>query len=196
MIVGLTGGICSGKSTVSNIFRELNLEIYDGDIIAKEIMKKKDTLDEIKEKLGKDIFTYEGELNRIKLKELVFGNKEKLNILNGIVHPKVKEEYKKIRNKIPKSKVVIFDVPLLFETNLDVYCDITLVVDVKEDIQIKRIVDRDGITSEMGEKIISNQMKREEKLRKADYIIENNGTLCELKEKTLRFYEKLKKEER
>ena len=95
MIVGLTGGIASGKTTVSNFFKEIGIKIADADIIAKEISQRKDIEDEMIQVFGKEILDIEGKINRAKLKEIVFSNKEKLSKLNEIIHPKVIEEFKK-----------------------------------------------------------------------------------------------------
>ncbi|MGL6114135.1 MAG: dephospho-CoA kinase [Cetobacterium sp.] len=195
MIIGLTGGIASGKSTVSDIFKNLGIKIYDGDIIAKNIMAKEEVILELKKNFGKDIFDNEGRLNRKKFKEIVFNNKEKLEILNGIVHPKVIKEFYNIKKETNTKDIVLFDVPLLFETGIDKLCDRVIVVDIDENIQIERIIARDEITIELAKKIIEKQMDRKIKISKADYIIENNGTKEELYNKALDIYREIKKEE-
>lgn len=195
MIIGLTGGIASGKSTVSDIFKNLGIKVYDGDIIAKDIMAKEEVILELKENFGKDIFDNEGRLNRKKFKEIVFNNKEKLEILNGIVHPKVIKEFYNIKKETNTKDIVLFDVPLLFETGIDKLCDRVIVVDIDENIQIERIIARDEITIELAKKIIEKQMDRKIKISKADYIIENNGTKEELYNKALDIYREIKKEE-
>lgn len=195
MIIGLTGGIASGKSTVSDIFKNLGIKVYDGDIIAKDIMAKEEVILELKKNFGKDIFDNEGRLNRKKFKEIVFNNKEKLEILNGIVHPKVIKEFYNIKKETNTKDIVLFDVPLLFETGIDKLCDRVIVVDIDENIQIERIIARDEITIELAKKIIEKQMDRKIKISKADYIIENNGTKEELYNKALDIYREIKKEE-
>ncbi|MGL6154586.1 dephospho-CoA kinase [Cetobacterium sp. SF1] len=195
MIIGLTGGIASGKSTVSDIFKNLGIKVYDGDIIAKNIMAKEEVILELKKNFGKDIFDNEGRLNRKKFKEIVFNNKEKLEILNGIVHPKVIKEFYNIKKETNTKDIVLFDVPLLFETGIDKLCDRVIVVDIDENIQIERIIARDEITIELAKKIIEKQMDRKIKISKADYIIENNGTKEELYNKALDIYREIKKEE-
>ena len=183
MIVGLTGGIASGKSTVSNIFRELGIEIIDADIKAKEISERKDVINEIENIFGKDVININGQIDRIKLKEIVFGNKEKLKKLNDVFHPKVMAEFKKIKENNDKNDIIIFDVPLLFETEMDKICDKVIVVYTDEITQIKRMIERDNITEELARKIINSQMSLKEKLEKSQIHIENNGTLENLKEK-------------
>lgn len=194
MIVGLTGGIASGKSTVSNIFRELGIEIIDADIKAKEISERKDVINEIENIFGKDVININGQIDRIKLKEIVFGNKEKLKKLNDVFHPKVMAEFKKIKENNDKNDIIIFDVPLLFETEMDKICDKVIVVYTDEMTQIKRMIERDNITEELARKIINSQMSLKEKLEKSQIHIENNGTLENLKEKIKNIYKELKGE--
>ena len=194
MIVGLTGGIASGKSTVSNIFRELGIEIIDADIKAKEISERKDVINEIENIFGKDVININGQIDRIKLKEIVFGNKEKLKKLNDVFHPKVMAEFKKIKENNDKNDIIIFDVPLLFETEMDKICDKVIVVYTNEITQIKRMIERDNITEELARKIINSQMSLKEKLEKSQIHIENNGTLENLKEKIKNIYKELKGE--
>ncbi|MGL5761131.1 MAG: dephospho-CoA kinase, partial [Cetobacterium sp.] len=118
------------------------------------------------------------------LKKEVFNNSKKLKILNEIVHPKVVDIYKKKYLEYKDRKeIVIFDIPLLFEVNLQRYCDKVMVVDIDLNVQIERIKNRDNIDIPLIKKIISAQMSREERNMKADILIENNGSLEELKQK-------------
>lgn len=194
MIIGLTGGIASGKSTVSKIFRELGAEIIDADIKAKEISEREDIVKEIGNIFGKEIINSEGKIDRLKIKEIVFNNKEKLKKLNDLIHPKVMEEFKKIKENTGKNDIIIFDVPLLFESGMDKMCDKIILVFTDKDIQIKRMLERDGITEELAEKIINSQMSLEEKLNKSQIHLENNGTLEDLREKSETIYRELKGE--
>ncbi|MBC2856397.1 dephospho-CoA kinase [Cetobacterium sp. 2A] len=188
MIIGLTGGIGSGKSTVSKILKNCGIEIVDADIIAKEIFKSENIQKEILEKLG--------ETDRKKLKEMVFNNPLKLELLNKIIHPKLIEQLEQIKKNKNKNQILIFDVPLLFETGIDNLCDKTIVVDIELEKQIDRIMKRDNIEKELAEKIIKSQMSIEEKIKRADVVIENNGTLDDLEKKVLNIYIKLKEEEK
>ncbi|MFA6708135.1 MAG: dephospho-CoA kinase [Fusobacterium sp.] len=184
MIVGLTGGISSGKSTVSNILKELKIKIIDADIIAKKISEKKEIKKEIISKFGEYILNSKKEIERRKLREIVFKDKEKLKILNSIYHPRIKDEFKKIKENHNKDDIIIFDVPLLFETDIDKECNKIILVCIDEEIQIERLMKRDGIDSDLAKMIIKNQMPQEEKMKKADIILYNNGTLDELTRKT------------
>ncbi len=194
MIIGLTGGIASGKSTVSKIFRELGAKIVDADIKAKEISEREDVIKEIGNIFGKEVINSEGKIDRLKIKEIVFNNKEKLKKLNGLIHPKVMEEFKKIKENTGKNDIIIFDVPLLFESGMDKMCDKIILVFTDKKIQIKRMLERDGITEELAEKIINSQMSLEEKLNKSQIHLKNNGTLEDLRKKSETIYRELKGE--
>lgn len=185
MILGLTGGIGSGKSTVSKIFSSMGIKVFDADLIAKDILETEQVKEEIKEKLGKEFIEFkDNTIDKELLKKEVFNNPKKLKKLNKIVHPKVLDVYKKTYIKFKdKKELVIFDVPLLFEVNLEKYCDKVMVVDIDLKIQIERIRNRDNIDIDLINKIIATQMSREERNMKADILIKNNGTLEELKEK-------------
>ena len=194
MIAGLTGGIASGKSTVSSIFRSFGVKIADADITAKKISEREDVIQEIKKIFGKDVLSAEGQIDRVKLKEVVFSDKNKLIQLNNIIHPKVMEEFKKIKENTPKNDIIIFDIPLLFEAGMDKMCDTVILVYADRETQIERIKARDGVSRELAEKIIDAQMSLEDKKEKSDIHIENNGTQEELKKKVEDIYRKLKGE--
>ena len=190
MIIGLTGGIASGKSTVSKYLAEKGFEVYDADKIAKDISEKKSVQEEIILTFGNKILDKNGNIDRKKLKEIVFENKEKLKQLNAIIHPKVIDFYKELKEK-NTDEIIIFDVPLLFESGIDKFCDKILVVISDYEIQLNRIVERDKIDRELAEKIIKSQLSNEERIKKADVVIENNSSLEDLFEKVERFCERI-----
>lgn len=194
MIIGLTGGIASGKSTVSKMFGEMGAVIIDADIKAKEISQRDDVVNEMKNIFGNKILNKNGEIDRNKIKEIVFSDKEKLKMLNDLIHPKVIDEFKKIKENADKNDIIIFDIPLLFETGMDKMCDKIMLVFVDMNTQIKRMMERDNITEELAVKIINSQMSLEEKLKKSQIHIENNGTLENLRGKAEDIYRKLKGE--
>lgn len=183
MIIGLTGGIASGKSTVSKYFKELGLEIVDADLVAKEISNRKETIDKMVEVFGEDILDENGNLIREKIRELVFNNKEFLEKLNSIIHPKVMEYFKMKREENRGKKILIFDIPLLYETKMEKFCDKVIVVGLSKDKQIERVMERDKNSRELAEKIIKTQMSLEEKLKRADIVILNDGSLDDLKKR-------------
>lgn len=188
MIIGLTGGIASGKSTVSKYLAEKGFKVYDADKIAKNISEEKYVQEEIITTFGDKILDRNGNVDRKKLKEIVFENKDKLEKLNGIIHPKVIDFYKKLKEK-NTDEMIIFDVPLLFESGLDKICDKILVVISDYEVQLDRIVERDKIDRELASKIVKAQLSNEERIKKADIVIENNSNLEDLFEKVERFCE-------
>lgn len=192
MIVGLTGGIASGKSTVSNYLKNKNYKIFDADLIAKEISQKKEVEEEIVSNFGVSILDEStNKIDRKKLKKAVFEDEKKLNILNSIIHPKVYSFFENIKIRSEKEEVIIFDVPLLFESGMDKLCDKIVLVSSDDKIKIARMIKRDMIDEKLAEKIISVQMSDVEKIKKADIVIENNGSLEELFSKIERFCENL-----
>ena len=188
MIIGLTGGIASGKSTVSKYLAEKGFKVYDADKIAKDISEKKSVQEEIILTFGDKILDENKNVDRKKLKEIVFEDKEKLKQLNAIIHPKVIDFYKKLKEK-NTDEIIIFDVPLLFESGIEKFCDKILVVISDYEIQLNRIVERDKIDRDLAEKIIKSQLSNEERIKKTDVVIENNSSLEDLFEKVERFCE-------
>lgn len=181
MVLGLTGGIASGKTTVSNLFETIGIPVYDADVISKEIAQQKDVIERITKIFPKENLLEDGNLDRDKLKNLVFNNKEKLSLLNKIIHPMVIKKFQEIRetnkNKCKENnekQLIVFDIPLLFESKCEFLCDKVLVVGAHTDTQIKRVIVRDNISRALAEKIISNQMSLDEKVKRADYVIWND----------------------
>lgn len=193
MILGLTGNIGSGKSTVSNFLLDMGIKIFDADIIARNILNSDYMLKEISDTFGSEFITLDKLVDKKKLKEEVFTDKKKLEKLNSLIHPKVKLEFKKIKDEYSKKKeIIVFDIPLLFEVKLDKLCDLNIVVDIEPEIQIKRIKERDFLCEELICKIIESQMKREDKNKLADIVIENNGTIDELENKVKEIIKNIK----
>ncbi|MBU3842912.1 dephospho-CoA kinase [uncultured Fusobacterium sp.] len=192
MIIGLTGGIASGKSTVSNFFKELGVEIVDADIVAREISERKVTIDEICNIFGRDILDENGKIVRGKLRERVFQDRELVQKLNSIIHPQVIEYFKERRERNRRDELLIFDIPLLYEAKMDALCDKVIVVGVDRKKQIERVIQRDGSSEEVARNIIANQMSLDDKIKRADIVIMNDGTLEELKGKVLKVYKELR----
>lgn len=188
LIIGLTGGIASGKSTVTKMFREKGLKVLDADEVAKDISREKKVVDEIALQFGRDILQEDGSLDRKQLKETVFKNEKKLKILNNIIHPKVIEKFQKEAESTKWNEIKIFDVPLLFEAKMENLCDIIIVVYLNEKKQLERVMQRDNISCELAEKIISSQMPLSEKADRADLIIDNSKDLENLKKEFERVY--------
>lgn len=193
MIVGLTGGIASGKSTVSNFFKKLGLEVLDADEVVKEVSQKEDTVNRIVKVFGKNILDDNGKIIREKLREEAFENRELLNKLNEIIHPQVIEIFVKKKEETSEDSIVIFDIPLLYEAEMESLCDKIIVVYIEREQQIKRVIERDKNTRELAEKIIGAQMSLEEKAKRADIVINNNSTLEDLKNQVNVIYCNLQK---
>lgn len=192
MIIGLTGGIASGKSTVSNFFKELGVKVIDADIVAREISERKATIDEICNIFGRDILDENGRIVREKLRERVFQDKRLVRKLNSIIHPQVIEYFKERKDENREDELLIFDVPLLYEAKMDTLCDKVIVVGVDRKKQIERVIQRDGSSEEVARNIIANQMSLDDKIKRADIVIMNDGTLEELKGKVLKVYKELR----
>ncbi|MBP6062543.1 MAG: dephospho-CoA kinase [Fusobacteriaceae bacterium] len=191
MILGLTGGIACGKTTISNIFKQLGIKVIDADKVAREVIELPEIVDEIKQNYGNEVFI-DGKLDRKKLREIIFNDKEKIMKLNSIIHPKVIDRFKEEYNKNKFSdEIIVFDIPLLFEVGLEKYCNKTIVVYVNEEIQIKRVMERDKSSRELAKKIIDAQMELSKKIKMADYAIENNSTISELEKKVKNIIESI-----
>ncbi|PEK99642.1 dephospho-CoA kinase [Bacillus sp. AFS017336] len=179
-IFGLTGSIASGKSTVSNFLKELNVPIVDADVIAKEVVEiGQPAYEMIKEAFGSEILLESGEINRPLLGSIIFNNKEKRLQLNGIVHPEVRREMKEQADKYINQgePLVILDIPLLYEGNSIELVEKVIVVTVSEENQLKRLMDRNGLSKEDARLRIASQIPVKEKAARADYVIDNNGDL-------------------
>ncbi len=173
--IGLTGGIASGKTTVCNLFRELSVEIIDADVISHELSKKGgDAFEEIVEAFGNQIIGDDGELDRRKLRSIVFNDKNNKQILEMIIHPKV---LLSINNKIEasQSNYLIISVPLMIETGMNAMMDRVLLVDCDVETQIQRIIQRDQSTREEAIRIIDSQASIEAKRELSDDRIINNS---------------------
>ncbi|WP_300480153.1 dephospho-CoA kinase [Shewanella sp.] len=180
-VVGLTGGIGSGKTTVANLFAAEGITLVDADIVAREIVALGSKgLEAIVTHFGAEILTPEGELDRAKLRQRIFSHPEEREWLNQLLHPMIRQEMLAQVEKAT-SAYVIMVVPLLFENGLDRLVNRTLVVDISPELQINRTVKRDNVDASQVNNIISSQCSRSEKLARADDIIDNQGEISSLK---------------
>ena len=180
MIIGLTGGIGSGKTAVSNCFQELGITIVDADLASRVVVEKgKPSLESIEEHFGSDILNESGELDRGKLREIIFNSDSEKQWLESLLHPAIA---KQIQNELSSSKspYTILVSPLLLETNQKDFCSKVLVVDVPVETQVSRTLARDGVSEEQINSIINSQIDRNERLALADEVISNNGTIEDL----------------
>ena len=171
-IIGLTGGIGSGKTTISKIFEELGVPVYNSDLEAKKIMELPEIIVLLKNSFGEEFFE-NNILNRAKLADLVFRNTEKLNVLNAIVHPFVKKDFLFWVKKHHNEKFVIKESAILFESKSNLDCDKIITVKSPLDLRMKRIAARDNLGFHEIVKRINNQISDEKKIENSDFIIEN-----------------------
>jgi dephospho-CoA kinase len=181
-IIGLTGGIASGKSTVSRHLAQLGARIIDADQIARDIVAPgKPALGEIVREFGKDMLLPDGSLNRAALGKLVFGNTVIRERLNQITHPQIRADILEIisryHGKDYLNEIVIIDAPLLIETGYVPLVEAVWLVAVDEETQIKRLMIRDGYTREEAEARLKSQMSLQNKLAFANQVIDNSGTV-------------------
>jgi len=182
MRVGLTGGIASGKSTVSSILEELGAVIIDGDKLAREVVERGEPgLTQVVEAFGPEILTADGELDRAKLGRIVFNDEAKRKVLEGIVHPLVFERYAALEDSAPQDGIVIHDIPLLAETGRADTFDAVIVIETPPEVQVERMTRDRGWTREDAESRIAAQATPEQRRAIATYLILNTGTREELR---------------
>lgn len=185
LTIGLTGGIASGKSTVSKMLTDLGIPVIDADIEARLAVEQGETAyNDIVRYFGEDILNQEGNIDREKLGSIVFHDEEKRNALNSFVHPAVRERMlvKVERAKQNSEKAIVLDIPLLIEGNLQYMADKILLVYVNEETQLQRLMERNQYSKEEALARIKSQMPIGEKIKYADQVIDNNGTIAETKQ--------------
>ncbi|MEF9990811.1 MAG: dephospho-CoA kinase [Romboutsia sp.] len=189
LILGLTGNIGCGKSSLSNLFREQNIDVVDADIISRQIFEDRELLHEVFDFFGDSIKNIDKSLNRKALGDIVFNDDKMLLKLNSLTHPRIRD---KIMDDIDKvrdlgKKIVVLDAALLIEGDYSNVVGKILVVTCDMNVQIQRIKNRDNCTRDEALSRISSQMNQIEKSRYGDYVIDNSGTLIELKNKAEEF---------
>ena len=195
IIVGLTGGIATGKSTVSRMFKDQSVPVIDADKIARQVCEiGEPAYDKIVTTFGSEIILTTGHLNRKKLGKMVFEDNKKLKKLNGIVHPEVKkvirEEIK--RHKVFKTPFIVLDVPLLFESRFNLLCDVIVVVFTNEKTQLERLKKRDHFNEEDAKKRMAAQMSIKEKLSLSNFKIDNSLSILETRKQFDTFMKRIK----
>ncbi|MGV3464712.1 MAG: dephospho-CoA kinase [Heyndrickxia sp.] len=184
-IIGLTGGIASGKSTVSNLLREKGFTIIDADIAAREVVNVgEEAYQKIVQEFGEEILHEDLTINRGKLGEIVFHQEDKRLLLNSIVHPAVRKYMNDKKNEALSAgkNTVILDIPLLFESKLTYMVEKTILVFVEENIQLQRLMERNHFSEKDARARIFSQMPLKDKISLADAVIDNNGTINETEE--------------
>jgi dephospho-CoA kinase len=198
IIVGLTGSVGTGKSTVTNFFKELGAYIIDWDELARKVTRPHlKAWKEIVESFGKGILNDDLTINRQKLADMVFCDKENVAKLNRIVHPEVFTEDERITNEIKRldpDALIIKDIPLLFELTRPVHVDKIIVVSASEQTQLRRLEEK-GMSRKDARNRIRSQLPLEEKIKSADFVINNDGSLEETKRQVEEIYSLLRKGE-
>jgi len=190
MIVGLTGGIGSGKTAVSDLFQDLGITIVDADVASRVVVEKgREELNKIAEHFGEDILTSNGELDRAKLREVIFKSEEEKLWLESLLHPAIASQIQKELDS-SSSPYTILVSPLLLETDQKNFCSTVLVVDVPVETQIERTSKRDNVSEEQIKSIIASQIDRDSRLEQADEVILNDGSIESLERKVLELHKK------
>jgi len=190
LIIGLTGGIGSGKSVASDKFKSLGITIVDADVASRTVVEPgKPALKEIEDHFGSGIITAEGKLDRNNLREIIATDPEERKWLESVLHPKIGEQ---ITKEISESTSVytLFVAPLLLETNSQEMCSRVVVVDVPKDVQIRRTAKRDKVSPNQVEQMVAAQMEREKRLEKADDVLLNSGTIEDLEKQVEALHKK------
>jgi len=197
LIVGLTGGVASGKTAISQILKEEGTYLIDADQIARELVQPHTaTWNELIKVFGKEILQEDGSIHRKRLAAKVFSDPEQRNLLNQILHPRIKTEMnkgvKEIGQKDPDA-IVVIDAALLIELGDHREMDKVIVVTSTEKQQIERLKKRDGVDQEEAQRILFSQMPLEEKLKVADFVIQNEGSFEETRRRVKEIFQELKR---
>jgi dephospho-CoA kinase len=198
LLIGLTGGIGSGKSTALRVFKKLGAHVIDADALARKAVEPgKPAWRDIKQRFGAAVFHKNGRLDRKKLAARVFNNKKALKELNAIVHPRVKAMEAELINGIKKSDknaVIVVDAPMMIEAGFHRSKDVLVVMDSTEENQVKRTVKSGRLNRRQAKARIRAQMPAAQKKKFADYVIENSGTLAECRKNAQAVYRVILKE--
>ncbi len=191
LVIGLTGGIASGKTTVANLFKQqFKIDIVDADIVAREVVEPGTPgLNAIIEHFGNDIVRDDQMLDRAKLRERIFSNSEEKAWLNKLLHPIIREKMIEDLQQVT-SEYALLVVPLLIENKLDSLCDRVLVVDVDPETQVSRTMKRDNVSEEQAKAILASQASRQQRLDIADDVVKNNPDDPELLHQITELHEK------
>lgn len=182
LTVGLTGGIASGKSTVSSLLIKKGYTVIDADIEARLAVEKgEEAYQEILRHFGERVLLKDGSIDRAELGSIIFHNETERKALNSIVHPAVRKRMTALKERAisRKEQLIILDIPLLFESKLQYMCDKTILVYADEDIQLQRLMQRNQLSEKEAMARIQSQMPLKDKKALADAVIDNNGTIEE-----------------
>ena len=194
--IGLTGGIATGKSTVSGILRELGVPVIDADEVDWRLSEKGNKVwKAVYDHFGSGYFLPDGEMDRKRLAEMVFSDREARQFLNQITHPLIQKEVERMLRQVEEDQnppIAVLDVPLLIEVGWDRFVDEVWVVAIPEELQIRRLMQRNGMAEEQAMQRIKSQMSLKEKCRLADRVIDNSRTVQYTREQIIRIWKEYK----
>jgi dephospho-CoA kinase len=176
-VLGLTGTFGSGKTSVARMFESLGAVVIDADKIAKEVVSRgSSALREITKTFGEGVLLSDGSLDRKKMRSVVFGDSEKLRNLNDIIHPRVRKREIELLEQYKEHPLVVLEVPLLLENRMEALVDKIAVVTISDEKRLERLRRRDNSDPETVERIVRSQWSQEQKVQKADFVIDNDGS--------------------
>ncbi len=190
-IIGLAGGIGSGKSTIAKRFNEMGIQSVDADDVARLVVEPGSRcLQAIHQRHGDKILLNDGSLNRSALRTIIFDRPDERVWLEELTHPAIREEIKQQLSKTTSQYALLVH-PLMFETHQDSSCKYVIAIDVPTNTQIKRVMERDKISKESAEKIMAAQLSNNQRIKRADLILENSGNIAEMDAKVLILHKKI-----
>lgn len=190
-IIGLAGGIGSGKSTITTYFNKMGIQSVDADDVARLVVQPGSAcLNKIHQRYGDGILLNDGSLNRRSLRDIIFDKPEERIWLETLTHPAIREEISAQLNAITSPYALLVH-PLLFETKQDVICKLVIAIDVPKNIQLQRVMSRDNISKESAEKIMATQLSNSERIDRADLVLENSGNIAEMNAKVFELHKKI-----
>lgn len=189
-ILGLTGGIACGKSTISAYLKEFGLPVIDADECSRVVVEKGSIgLEKLTEIFGNKILENDGTLNRKALGQIVFSDSEQLSLLNSVMEPLIREEISRRLNQENNADLVVLDAPLLIEQHYDKICDFIMTIDVPKKIQLERLIERDNLSEDEAKSRIESQLSSRERNGFADVVIDSSGTVEQTRKQVIKWLE-------
>lgn len=189
-ILGLTGGIACGKSTISAYLKEFGLPVIDADECSRAVVEKGSIgLEKLTEIFGSKILENDGTLNRKTLGQIVFSDSEQLSLLNSVMEPLIREEISRRLNQENNADLVVLDAPLLIEQHYDKICDFIMTIDVSKKIQLERLIERDNLSEDEAKSRIESQLSSRERNGFADVVIDSSGTVEQTRKQVIKWLE-------
>lgn len=187
-ILGLTGGIACGKSTISAYLKEFGLPVIDADECSRAVVEKGSIgLEKLTEIFGNKILKNDGTLNRKALGQIVFSDSEQLSLLNSVMEPLIREEISRRLNQENNADLVVLDAPLLIEQHYDKICDFIMTIDVPKKIQLERLIERDKLSDDEAKSRIESQLSSRERNGFADVVIDSSGTVEQTRKQVIKW---------